>query len=968
MNTIPKILSLSLIVALHGPGLHAVPPLQFPPDADLVDVTAYGAKPNDQQDDTASIQRAFNENSGNGSVIFLPAGEYLISDTIKWPGRRSFNCLQGAGREHTVLRLIDNAPGYDNSAKPKNMIWTGGPPAQRFRNSVRDLTIDCGKGNPGAIGLNFCANNQGGVFEVTIRSGEDGSQPGTHGLALDESEVGPLLVKRVEIIGFDLGIRVRSTVNSVTLEDIKLRGQRVAGIDNLNNYVFARKVESVNAVPAVVNDGKDGIVTLLDCKLSGQGKASEIAAMQNRNPYSTLYVRNVEVTGYAEAISNNVQPSVPAGRVDEWASGPRIGLFPGEVRSLNLPIQETPTVPHDPLNQWVSPAKFGGYPGDGKDDTAAIQKAIDSGATTVYLTRAPRQKGSNMAYDISDSIHIRGKVRRIVGLEASFEVTKSLASHPEKPVFLFEDGAPPVVVMERLRFSFLRFKNPAFLHQSKRTLVLSSFSELHAPRITGPGTLFLDDTVGEELYVGPGATVFARQLNIEGNEMKMINDGGQLWVMGLKTECRSPIARTAKGGKTEIVGAHLYKCKESGVDQISYVIEDGGQQSLAGMGEYVWDPKFATETVVQETRQGETRSLVKRQAPPHGNSVVLPLFAGFPTETKTAAVPTPQVKIAEATAGSLLMKFGSEEGTAPPEGGFLVSCNGQLVGRFLGEMRQRNLQPDTEYPYQITAFDRFGNSSTPLEFRARTLLDTVPPTVPGYFRTLYLTDQLVHLIWEASKDEIAMKGYLIERGTEGGKSFEPVFTQSCEFRDEYATKGLDYTYRVIAIDSNGNRSTPAELKLKVPDHPPYSVKQEAERYDAKQGSVKKTWYVYDLGHGGWINYKSIELGRDKPFDQITLRYGAPSDRAGAIAKVLLDPVIEERGDKKTLKGGEQIAEFVLVSTGGWETFKSFTLPARINKPGKHDLFVVLERGSAREGNALLNLDWFEVGYANPPKN
>ncbi|NJL71111.1 MAG: hypothetical protein HC888_05575 [Candidatus Competibacteraceae bacterium] len=201
------------------------------------------------------------------------------------------------------------------------MIWTGGPPAQRFKNSVRDLTIDCGEGNAGAVGLNFCANNQGGVYDIVIRSGEKGDQPGAVGLGLDEQEVGPLLVKRVTIIGFNLGIRVRHNVNSVTLEDITLQGQRVAGIDNFNNYVFARRVQSNNAVPAIVNAGQDGVITLTDSQLTGTGKAAEIAAMENRHARATLYVRDVEVTGYALAVKDEVAPAVSVGRIDEWVSG-----------------------------------------------------------------------------------------------------------------------------------------------------------------------------------------------------------------------------------------------------------------------------------------------------------------------------------------------------------------------------------------------------------------------------------------------------------------------------------------------------------------------------------------------------------------------------------------------------------------------------------------------------------------------
>ncbi|NJL71110.1 MAG: hypothetical protein HC888_05570 [Candidatus Competibacteraceae bacterium] len=81
-------------------------PILFPPDSGVVSVLDYGAVPNDGKDDTAAIQEAFEKNSGNGAVIYLPPGVYHISNTIKWPGRQSFNALQGAGPDHTILRLL----------------------------------------------------------------------------------------------------------------------------------------------------------------------------------------------------------------------------------------------------------------------------------------------------------------------------------------------------------------------------------------------------------------------------------------------------------------------------------------------------------------------------------------------------------------------------------------------------------------------------------------------------------------------------------------------------------------------------------------------------------------------------------------------------------------------------------------------------------------------------------------------
>lgn len=938
--------------------------LLYPADAGLVNVIEYGAVPNDGEDDTEAIQNAFDDNSGSGSVIFLPPGTYHIRSTIRWPGRQSFNALYGAGPEHTVLKLIDNAPGFDDPNKPRNMIWTGGPPAQRFRNSVRDITIDAGKGNPGAVGLNFCANNQGGVFNVVIRSGENGEQPGAVGLGLDEAEVGPLMVKDVTVIGFDLGIRVRHTVNSVTLEHITLRNQKVAGIDNFNNYVFARKVDSENSVPAIVNAGPDGIITLIDSSLRGIGGASERSAMQNKNPRATLYARNVSVEGYARAIQDENRDPVPVGHIDEWVSGVTLNLFPGEVRSLNLPIKETPTVPHDPLTQWVSPLQFGAVPGDGKDHTEAIQKAIDSGATTVYFPRAKWSKGSNNAYNISDTIFIRGNVRRLVGLEASFEVDNSLEKQPEKPIFVFENGTHPTVVLERLRFTFNRFPNVALLHRADRDLVVASFSELHTPRHEGKGILFMEDTVGPYVYVGPGSTLYARQLNIEGGDFKLDNDGGTVWVLGLKTECRSPVARNRKGGVTEIIGGHLYKCVKQGVDEISFVVDEGGQMSLAGVAEYCWSPEFATKNLVQETRDGVTRLLTIDQAPTHGNAGLIPLFSAFPTEYQKRTPAPAEVSVLDKTAATLTLGFDAAE-PAGMLSGFQIRRGDTLLGRHRGQFRERNLSPDTAYTYQVSTLDRYGNAAPEVEVTFSTTPDVTAPSTPGNFHIMNVTDTRAHIRWQQSKDEIGVKGYRLERRGADGVQLQSL--ENTEFVDERVEKGATYEYRVSAFDAAGNDSDPAKLEVKVPDHPPYSYKQEAERYADGYGSINKGWFISNLHGGCWMLYPDLELGRTAPYDQITLRYGAQKDRAGCIVKVILNPEIETQGSKRQVVGGHLAAEFVVEHTGGWEDFQSFTLPLDVPRAGKHDVLLLIERGDAKAGNALVNIDWFEVGFANPPE-
>lgn len=51
------------------------------------------------------------------------------------------------------------------------MVWTGAAPAQRFRNDLRNLTINADRGNVVAIGTQNIANDYGAIRQMFIISG-----------------------------------------------------------------------------------------------------------------------------------------------------------------------------------------------------------------------------------------------------------------------------------------------------------------------------------------------------------------------------------------------------------------------------------------------------------------------------------------------------------------------------------------------------------------------------------------------------------------------------------------------------------------------------------------------------------------------------------------------------------------------------------------------------------------------------
>lgn len=366
----------------------------FPPDAGVVNVTLppYNAKPDGRTDCTEAIQRALNDFAGRG-IIYLPKGTYIISDTLRWGRGEKRNILQGQSQEGTVIKLADQAAGFQDPTQPKAMIWTGRKPAQRFRNGIRNLTIDTGKGNPGAIGAQFIANNQGGIHHVTIRSG-DGSGPIGLDLAYTPEE-GPFLVTYLTVKGFDVGIANSCPVDSVTFENLFLEGQNRLGIDIDSQVINIRKMRTKLQVPVVKNYGV-AVTTIIESEFEGQGPAAQVAAISNSG---MLFLRDVSATGYGRLVDNEAgtRRGVAGLSVKEYTSHPPSLLFPSPPRSLRLPIKETPEVPWDDPKGWTSILKFGPpkliqlvRQGDGKthmayDWSEALQKAIDSGATTIYF-------------------------------------------------------------------------------------------------------------------------------------------------------------------------------------------------------------------------------------------------------------------------------------------------------------------------------------------------------------------------------------------------------------------------------------------------------------------------------------------------------------------------------------------------------------------------------------------------------
>jgi len=588
----------------------------FPADAGVIDVSKppYNANGADDVDDTAAIQKAIDDHPNGNRVIYLPDGTYTITDTLRWGtgggGRgEKRTILQGQSRKGVILRLPDAAPGFDDAAKPKSMIWTGQKPAQRFRNSIRNLTVNSGRNNPGAIGAQYIANNQGSMRDVSFVSG-DGA--GAIGLDLGYTdEQGPVLIKNVSVDGFDVGISTRTVVASITMEHVTLRNQRVVGWRNDGQIVSVRGFTFVGVVPAIENLSVNGLVTLIDADINAK-TPQKTPAITNGG---AMLLRNANVTGFTVAVENTTKQGTgekcPIGKTTEWVShAPYQAFQASRTTGLNLPVKETPLAPYPPLDTWAGPHQFGGSSDDDLDDTDAVQKAVDSGARVLYFPQ-----GGKKAWRIDGEVMVRGRVARITCLEGR------LAGAGR---FRILDGDAPGVVIDRID---LIYQKIGFVHATKRPVTFSGITFGGGVSDEGTGDLFFEDVCLGQIEL-KGGNVWMRQFNPEAKQRKILNEGGTLWIMGLKTEQAGTVVETTDGGMTEILGGFIYA---QGAEKTTPMFVVKNAQMTATVGETSWN-KRNFKTILEETRSGQTKDFqyTKDVYWRNNNAAMIPLLIAAP--------------------------------------------------------------------------------------------------------------------------------------------------------------------------------------------------------------------------------------------------------------------------------------------------------------------------------------------------
>jgi hypothetical protein len=608
----------------------------LPADSGALNVRDFGAKGDGRNDDTAAIRAAVlaaQVDQGKvfwpAKMVYFPAGTYRVTDTIA--KRSADGCylssmyLMGEARDSVRIKLDDAAAGYGQAQQPKAVIFTSssllagsaaaggkdylgkGEGNEAYGNYVEDMTVDVGRGNSGAVAIDYIASNVGAIRHVRLIAGE-GS--GRTGVSMERKNPGPLLISDLSIEGFARGLAVRHPEYSVTMENLRLSGQSEVAIRNEGNSLALRGIVIETAAVGIQNLGPEGLIVA--DRVSVRLTAPAATWIDNRG-----YLTFKDVTVSALAGSFAAAQGLASAQGGAYFGLLRLTDFDAHWTLTALPA---PDAWNPPPSGWANVVRFGARPNSGEDATESIRAAMKSGAEAVYFPSG--------RYVISDSIDVPSQVRRIGGMLSAISIEKRAPSFTrEMGMFRIATGGAPLTI-DRLTFdNGGKGAQLGMEHSGSREIVLRDYVShgvAAVQRKESGGRLYLENTCCGPLRVAGRAGVWSRQLNTEGSNVRIVNDGAPLSILGLKAEQNATIVDNHAGAETEVVGGLLYIVFAPRPHRPAFINRDGSRLNAAYAESAYLPESFYLEHIVDIDANGTRRTLTADRLPARGLARMAP--------------------------------------------------------------------------------------------------------------------------------------------------------------------------------------------------------------------------------------------------------------------------------------------------------------------------------------------------------
>ncbi len=478
-----------------------------------------------------NILITFPDDLPQAKFLFFPEGEYLVSDTVCYTfdnlhTRQQLNyycelcrCIHivGENREKTVIRLADNSAGFE-AGKEKPLLSFNKVSKDDIEttncaqmNTLEDITIDCGSGNDGAVGVLYSSSNVGRIENVTIRA-----NGGVCGIKFDYESEG--CVRDLTVSGFDYGIKTGHT-SPIVFDDIDLSQNRIAGIRAKDaNLIFNNAV--CGDIPAFeFVKGEYGRYCIVDdVKYIGDKTGNYIFKKEN------------------------------------------------DFIKLNRPWPKRKK--YESFENWACVDDFGAVADGVTDCTNAIQRAMNSGKEVIYfgegcylISRTIKIPKTVKTVDFMYTSIIPGYSLIIGEMEGMFDICEE-----SEEMFFAEHFIPG----ERYSGFFRMFKHSAHRPAVFGDISISSSiyfntvqdNEVYFDNCFTMTSHYAFDGLHRDGYVPVFCRVipvelhnqkaYGRNLNIERAELELLNDNSELLVDGYKVEGAGMILKSVNGGKTQL--------------------------------------------------------------------------------------------------------------------------------------------------------------------------------------------------------------------------------------------------------------------------------------------------------------------------------------------------------------------------------------------------------------------------------
>ena len=423
------------------------------PKAVYLTVQEFGAHGDGITDDTAAIQAAIDKAEGGvrEGIVFVPSGRYRLTRTIYlWPGVR----LIGYGEARPVFVLADNTPGFQTGVGVM-VIFTGASPAAILRSGKRvpfpppgsvprndnvadadedtfysamsNIDFEIGDRNPAAIAIRFHVAQHAYLSHMDFHIGS--------GLAA-LTEVGNE-AEDLHFYGGRYGILTDKTSPAwqFTLIDSVFDGQRDAAVrEHEIGLTLIRDTFRNVPVAIDIDPHYSDEMWAKDCRFEQVSKAGVIISNE-KSPLTEIGFENAVLKDVPTfALFRESGLVVPGKGAIYKVADFNYGLIvPGEGMTGTmgqrydaailsaLPAPLPPAIPAlPPTSDWVNVHTLDVVGDETTDDTAAIQKAIDTHRVLYFPSGH---------YRITDTLALRPDTV-LIGL------------HPTLTQFDLEDSTP----------------------------------------------------------------------------------------------------------------------------------------------------------------------------------------------------------------------------------------------------------------------------------------------------------------------------------------------------------------------------------------------------------------------------------------------------------------------------------------------------------------------------------------------